>query len=195
MFLSAPQKATSDGSEDGDRHRAGDGHVEAHDAAGGPEDDDGDEEGGRVGGAAAGQLHGPNSGAGESRALRRLEQSHQAVAHVQTLGGSAHGGVLPAGRPGEGARPGHQCDVRPAERDNREISGGLHRLHRASVVGDVGRFGTSGRTGHPRHAGGEPRLLPEHDSAVAAGRHDGCGGEDSVQGEWWGKEEPNQSKG
>uniref|UniRef100_A0A8D8FJM5 (northern house mosquito) hypothetical protein n=1 Tax=Culex pipiens TaxID=7175 RepID=A0A8D8FJM5_CULPI len=84
------------------------------------------------------------------------------------MGLTADGGVFPAGRQGAGSRHGHQSDVRPPQCDNREIAGRLYRLHCAPAVGNLGRPGASGRPGHPGHAGGEPRLLPELNTAVTA---------------------------
>ena len=52
----------SQGEEDGDRHGAGDGHEQAHEPAGGPEDDGGDEEGGWQRGAPPRQLQWQNTG-------------------------------------------------------------------------------------------------------------------------------------
>ena len=90
---------------------SGHGHVQAHEPAGGPQDHGGDQEGGGVRGAAAGQLHGQDPGAAEHGPLRRPLQPNKAPGCLQALGGEDHGGVLSAGRQGEGRRDGHLPNV------------------------------------------------------------------------------------
>lgn len=84
------------------------------------------------------------------------------------MGQPADGGVLPPGRPGARAEYGHKSDVRSSQRHDREVAGRLHRLHRPSAVGDVGRPRPSGRPGHPGHPRGESRLVPIGDTTVTA---------------------------
>ena len=78
------------------------GHVQTHEPAGGPEDHGGDQEGCGVWSPSSGQLHGQDTGASEHGALCRPVQPDQAPGGVQAVGGQDHGGVLPAGRQGEG---------------------------------------------------------------------------------------------
>ena len=47
---------------------------------------------------------------------------------------------------------------------NYSASGWVHRLHRAPVVGDLGRSGPSGRSGHSGRTGGQQRLVPLADT-------------------------------
>ena len=44
------------------------------------------------------------------------------------------------------------------------ILGGVYRLYRAPAVGDLGRPGPPRRPGHPRHLGGQQRLVPVADT-------------------------------
>ena len=57
--------------------------------------------------------------------LCRPLQSHQASGALQQLGGEDHGGVLPAGRQGEGEWSGHLPNVRQIQCYYREVSGKL----------------------------------------------------------------------
>ncbi|XP_074710775.1 3',5'-cyclic-AMP phosphodiesterase 4A isoform X4 [Strix uralensis] len=159
--LPEPQPAPApDPAQDGHRHGPGHRHVQAHEPLGRPQDDGGDQEGDEFRGAAAGQLHRQDPGPEEHGALRRPEQPHEAAGALPAVDRAHHGGVLPSGGPRAGARDGDQPHVRQTHGLGGEVPGGVHRLHRAPAVGDLGRPGAPGRAGDPGAAGGEPGLVP-----------------------------------
>jgi len=65
----------------------------------------------------------PFTGVEKRCSLRRPEQPDQGAAALQPVGRASDGGVLPTGRPGEGARHGRQRHVRQTHRIRRKVAG------------------------------------------------------------------------
>ena len=53
---------------------------------------------------------------------------------------------------GEGGRPGHISHVRQGDNQCREVPGGIHQLHSAAPLGDLGRARLPRHQLHPRHS-------------------------------------------
>ena len=53
---------------------------------------------------------------------------------------------------GEGGRPGHISHVRQGDNQRREVPGGIHQLHSAAPLGDLGRARLPRHQLHPRHS-------------------------------------------
>ena len=75
----------------------------------------------------------PFPGPSEHGALRGPLEPDEAAGALPSVGRPHHGGVLPARRQGERERPGHQPDVRQAQRHHRKISGWKIRVYLEST--------------------------------------------------------------